>query len=74
MLYVLLPFLYFFYDIKWLYISAKAYISQQVFEFKLAYFVQCGQKNGANLAYAFGVFSTILLFQSSLQVLRFIWK
>ena len=34
-------------DLEWLYISAKAYIGQQVFDFKVAHFVQCGQKNWA---------------------------
>ena len=36
--------------VEYKYIEAEAHIGQQVFEFKVAHFVQCGQKNLAYLA------------------------
>ena len=37
-------------ELEYKYIEAKAHIGQQVFEFKVADFVQWGQKNWAYLA------------------------
>ena len=37
-------------EVEYKYIEAKAHIGQQVFEFKVADFVQWGQKNWAYLA------------------------
>ena len=37
-------------QVEYKYIEAKAHIGQQVFEFKVADFVQWGQKNWAYLA------------------------
>ena len=50
--------------VEYKYIEAEAHIGQQVFEFKVAHFVQCGQKNWAFEldAFKFGVFLIILLF------------
>ena len=54
---ILLPNIVKYVKVEYKYIEAKAHIGQQVFEFKVADFVQWGQKNWAYLAWCLQICS-----------------